>query len=274
MMLAPAFEPAGAASINRPATEPQPGASFRDCARCPEMTVVPAGSFMMGCSPGEPGCARAETPQHQVTFARPFAVGKYAVTFALWDACVSEGGCGGYLPARHGWGRPDRPVINVSRDDAQAYIQWISARTGKNYRLLTEAEREYVTRAGSTARYWWGWPISAKRANYNGVTLTNSRKGRRGRYRQKTVPVKSFRRNPWGLYQVHGNVWEWVEDCWSDNYLGAPADGSARVSGVCFKHALRGGSWSSDPLKLRSAYRGWAFPGRSVEFGFRVARTL
>jgi formylglycine-generating enzyme required for sulfatase activity len=266
--------PAPAVADSRPEPELRPGVSFRDCSRCPEMTVVPAGGFMMGCASRERGCARAERPRRRVTFARPFAVGKYAVTFALWDACVSEGGCGGYLPSRHGWGRPDRPVINVSRGDAQAFARWLSARTGKTYRLPTEAEWEYAARAGTTTPYWWGRLITARRANYNGVALTARGTGRQGRNRQKTVSVKAFRRNPWGLYQVHGNVWEWVQDCWSETYDGAPADGSARKAEPCFKHVLRGGSWASGPLKLRSAYRGWAFPGRSVEFGFRVARDL
>lgn len=273
---APGEDGAATGPDTPPAPQLEPGTTFRDCVRCPEMTVIPPGRFLMGCSRDEPGCQRAETPQHEVTFARPFAVGRFAITFALWDACVSEGGCNGYLPARHGWKRPDRPVINVSREDALAYVQWIGSRTGKTYRLLTEAEREYVTRAGVTTPFWWGRSISAKRANYNGVTLTPDGRGGQGKYRAKTAPVRSFRKNPWGLFQVHGNVWEWVQDCWSDSYLGAPLDGSARWSaaGMCLKHTLRGGSWASGPEKLRASYRGWAFPGRSAEFGFRVARDL
>jgi formylglycine-generating enzyme required for sulfatase activity len=276
--------PGTAAQLAPPASSslsplPSPGESFRDCPRCPQMIVVPAGSFMMGCSPDEapssPGqCPPSEIPRHRVTIGRPFAVGRFAVTFAEWDACVADGGCGGYLPARHGWSRSDRPVINVSRDDAKAYLAWLSARTGKTYRLPSEAEREYATRAGSATAFWWGDRITPRLANYNGRAAPYRSGARRRKYRRRTVPVKSFRRNPWGLYQVHGNVWEWVEDCWNPTYAGAPTDGSAWLTGDCSRHALRGGSWSSEARKLRASNRGWTYPGRSIEFGFRVARTL
>ena len=276
---APVFESTAsltAAPPYAPAPAPAPGATFRDCPRCPEMVAVPAGSFLMGRAPDDPGKGPSAAPQHRVTFARPFAAGRFAVTFAEWDACVRGGGCGAYLPSRAGWGRSDRPVINVSRDDAHAYTRWLSARTGKAYRLLSEAEREYVTRAGSRTPFWWGASISTRWANYDGrVRSYLSARGRKKiRYRRRTVPVKSFRRNPWGLYQVHGNVWEWVEDCWNETYEGAPRDGSAWMTGNCSRHVLRGGAWSSEPDKLRSDNRGWSHPGRTFDFGFRVARPL
>ena len=169
---------------------------------------------MMGSPASETERTPREGPQHRVTFARPFAVGKFAVTFDEWDACVADGGCNGYKPKDEGWGRDKRPVINVNWDDAQAYVAWLSRKTGKTYRLLSEAEREYVTRAGTTTPFWCGPSISTSQANYDGNHTYGS--GSKGEYRQKTMPVDSFQPNPWGLYQVHGNVWEWTEDCLND----------------------------------------------------------
>jgi formylglycine-generating enzyme required for sulfatase activity len=204
-----------------------------------------------------------------------FAVGKFAVTFAQWDACVDDGGCGSYIPDDRGWGRGDRPVINVNWNDAKAYVAWLSKKTGKEYRLLSEAEREYVARAGTTTPFWWGSSITPDQANYDGSADPYKGGGAKGEYRQKTLPVKSFKPNPWGLYQVHGNVWEWVEDCWNANYDGAPGDGSARTTGDCARHVQRGGSWSLDPWDLRAAKRGWYLTGiRYFNWGFRVARTF
>ena len=147
------------------------------------------------------------------------------MTFDEWDACVADGGCNGYQPSDEGWGRGRRPVINVSWDDAKAYVAWLSNKTGKTYRLLSEAEREYVTRAGTTTPFWWGSSISTSQANYDGTNTYGS--GVKGEFRHETLPVDSFQPNPWGLYQVHGNVWEWVEDCYHESYAGAPSDGSA-----------------------------------------------
>jgi formylglycine-generating enzyme required for sulfatase activity len=250
-----------------------PGESFRECETCPEMVAVPAGSFTMGSPTSEQGNFDYEDPQHLVTLARPFAVGRFAVTFAEWDACVAGGGCNGYTPSDKSWGRGRRPVIDVSWDDTKAYVAWLSRATGKNYRLLSEAEREYVTRAGTTTPFWWGASISTEQANYDGnYTYGDSSKGQ---HRQQTLPVDSFMPNPWGLHQVHGNVWEWVEDCWHESYVGAPTDGSAWTTGDCSYRVLRGGSWDKFPRSLRSAYRNWNRPGdRSSSIGFRVARTL
>jgi formylglycine-generating enzyme required for sulfatase activity len=235
---------------------------------------VPAGSFVMGSPANDPARSDSQIPQHKVSFARPFAVGKFAVTFEEWDACVAEGGCGRYEPPDQGWGRYKQPVINVSWDDANAYAAWLSRRTGKAYRLLNEAEREYVTRAGTMTPFWWGSSISTQQANYNGNFTYGD--GSQGEYRQKTIPVGSFPPNPWGLYQVHGNIWEWVEDCSNKNYTGAPTDGSVWTSGNCNSRVLRGGSWNDDPKNLRAANRliGIDSKIRAFNFGFRVARTL
>jgi formylglycine-generating enzyme required for sulfatase activity len=202
---------------------------------------VPAGSFTMGSPDIEEGRIEEEGPQHRVTFGKSFGVGKFAVTFEEWDACVADGGCNGYTPSDEGWGRGRRPVINVSWDDANAYVGWLSRKTGKIYRLLSEAEREYVTRAGTTTPFWWGASISTQQANYNGNYAYGAEAT--GVSRRQTVPVDSFQPNPWGLYQVHGNVWEWTEDCWHDDYTGAPSDGSAWTSGGCSDRVIRGGAW-------------------------------
>ena len=241
-----------------------PGDTFRDCGDCPELVVVPSGSFMMGSPSGESGRYDDEGPQHRVTFDRAFAVGVYEVTFGEWDACVSDGRCGGYHPDDEGWDRGRHPVINVSWDDAKAYVKWLSGKTGKQYRLLSESEWEYVARAGTTTAYHTGRTISVSQANYDGNNYG-------------TVPVGEFAPNGFGLYDVHGNVWEWVEDCWHDTYVGAPSDGSAWTSGGnCRYRVLRGGSWYNDPQTLRSAYRNWNSTGYRyfITIGFRVARTL
>jgi formylglycine-generating enzyme required for sulfatase activity len=253
-----------------------PGRVFRDCPTCPEMVVVPAGEFMMGSPESEKGRFKNEGPQHKVTIRQPFAVGKFEVTFAEWDACVSEGGCT-HKPADEGWGRAKRPVINVSWDDAVQYTAWLSKKTGKSYRLLTEAEWEYaaraVTRASDYAPFSTGQTIDYRQANYDANFVYGG--GRGGLYRQKTMPVGSFKPNAFGLYDMHGNVWEWVQDCYRDSYRGAPTDGSAVTSGDCSLRILRGGSWNYHPQLLRSAYRYASAPNiRTNFFGFRVARAL
>jgi formylglycine-generating enzyme required for sulfatase activity len=243
------------------------------------MIVVPAGSFTMGSPATERGRNGDEGPQHRVSFARPFAVGKFAVTFDQWEACLREGGCNRYRPADEGWGRGKRPVINVNWDDAKAYVAWLSRKTGKNYRLLSEAEREYVTRAGTTTPFWWGTSVAIDNARYDvfrgvGTHYSTDRRGPPDRIRG-TVPVESFDANYFGLYQVHGNVWDWTEDCWNDSYRGAPADGSVRTSGICERRVVRGGSWIALPGELRAALRSYNDKGnRSNDVGLRVARSL
>jgi formylglycine-generating enzyme required for sulfatase activity len=253
----------------------KPKDTFQECANCPSMIVVPAGSFVMGSPVSELTRNEQEGPQHRVTIARAFAAGRFAVTFDEWDACVADGGCDGHRPSDAGWGRGRRPVINVSWKDAKAYVAWLSRTTGKTYRLLSETEREYVARAGTTTPFWWGGSISTSQANYDGGAPFGN--GAKGEYRQQTVPVDSFAPNPWGLYQVHGNVSDWTEDCFENNYAGAPTDGSARTGGFCFNRATRGGSWYAAPNWLRSAARIPVIESdssRSVYTGIRVGRTL
>jgi formylglycine-generating enzyme required for sulfatase activity len=237
------------------------------------MVVVPAGTFMMGSPNDEQARFADEGPQHRVTIGRQFAVGRFSVTFDEWDACVADGGCDGYRPDDNNWGRSRRPVINVSWTDAKNYVAWLSRRTGKTYVLLSEAEREYVTRAGTTTPFWTGTTISTSQANYNGTRAYAG--GRTGEFRQKTLPVDSFAPNPWGLYQVHGNVWDWTKDCDHSSYTGAPEDGSAWETADCSRRILRGGSWSFVPTVIRSAKRDRiAIDVRDDSIGFRVARTL
>ena len=254
----------------------KPGESFKECARdCPDMMVVPAGSFVMGASASEsqaPNYA-TELPQHTVTIAKPFAVAKYELTFTEWDACVAGGGCKGYMPHALISGRGRQPVINVGWDDAQAYVAWLSQVTGKTYRLLSEAEYEYAERAGSTTTYPWGIDVK-----FNGQAMANCNGCGSKWDKRDTAPVGSFPANKFGLYDMVGNVFEWVEDCAYANYNGAPADGSARITisgNICDSRVLRGSSTVTPPDTLYSAYRSSNSIGtRNLIDGFRVARTL
>jgi formylglycine-generating enzyme required for sulfatase activity len=251
----------------------QPKDVFQECDKCPEMVMIPAGGFTMGSPANELGRFGDEGPQHSVTIGKAFAAGRYAVTFDEWDACVADGGCNGYKPKDEGWGRARRPVVNVSWSDAMQYVAWLSKKTGKPYRLLSETEREYATRAGSTTPFWFGASILPSQASYDGSYAYGS--GPKGEHRQKTLAVDAFPPNAAGLYQVHGNVWEWVEDCYHSDYTGAPADGAAWTSGDCSRRVLRGGAWYTPPGDLRSATRGRvATDYRAGSIGFRVARTL
>ncbi len=259
---------------------PGSGTSFLDCRDvCPEMVVAPKATFSMGSPPGEPERENwrqgTESPQVEITIPQAFAAGKYAVTFSEWDACVADGGCNGYSPPDQGWGRAKRPVINVTWDDAQAYVAWLSRKTGRIYRLLSETEREYVTRAGTVTPFWWGTSITPRQANYNGAAEPYEGGGDRGDYPRQTVPVDSYAANPWGLYQVHGNVWEWTADCWNSSNAGNPADGRARADGECDRRVVRGGAWYDDPRDLRAAFRtGFTVGTRNDMVGFRVGRTI
>ena len=265
----------------------KPGAGktewFKDLECGPEMVIVPSGEFLMGSSPSDIAALKkqyssdwfgSEGPQRRVTVQAPFAVGRFPITFDEWDACVADGGCNGYRPSDYGWGRGKRPVIDVSWDDAKLYVTWLSAKTEKAYRLPSEAEREYSTRVGTMTPFWWGASISTNQANYDGNHIFGG--GSKGEYRQKTVPVDNFDANAWGLYQVHGNVWEWVEDYWHENYQNAPSNASPWVQGGDASHCvLRGGSWFNLPRVLRAPSRISASRAdRSNTFGFRVARTL
>ena len=199
-----------------------------------------------------------------MTVAGPFAAGVSDVTFAEWDACVAGGGCGGQRPDDGGWGGGRQPVINVSWQDAQAYVAWLSAETGADYRLLTEAEWEYVARAGTTSPFHTGATISTDQANYDGLS-TPYGAGVRGTYHARTTEVGAFAANAFGLHDVHGNAAELVQDCYEDT----AGDGT-----TCSVRVVRGGSWANPPELLRSAYRSWCAPTlRNHLNGFRVARS-
>jgi formylglycine-generating enzyme required for sulfatase activity len=247
----------------------KPKDQFQECTRCPEMVVVPGGSFMMGSQNTEPVADADEFPQHSVTVGRKFAVSKFEVTFENWDACYELGGCR-IRPDDYGWGRGSRPVILVNWDDTQQYINWLSKQTGKNYRLLSEAEWEYAARAGTTTAYSWGDDIKKD----DNVMANCFDCGSQWDSRQ-TAPVGSFAPNAFGIHDMLGNVWEWVEDCYHDNYEGAPEDGSAWTVGDCNQRVARGGSWGDPPQILRSAFRLRSPVGNRYDgLGFRVARTL
>ena len=240
---------------------------FWDCEGCPEMVIVPAGVVLMGSTDSESDRDRNEGPVHRVTIAQPFAVGVYEVTFAQWDMCRRDGGCS-HAPKDSGWGRGSRPVMNVSWHDAKEYVRWLSRKTGKGYRLLSEAEWEYVARAGTKTRYWWGDEVGHGQANCDGCGSQWDD--------DRTAPVGSFAANAFGLYDVHGNVWEWVEDCWHGGYAGAPSDGSAwTAGGNCEYRVLRGGSWYNGTTFLRFAHRYRYTAGyQNYNLGFRVTRIL
>ncbi|MCY4467937.1 MAG: SUMF1/EgtB/PvdO family nonheme iron enzyme [Thiotrichales bacterium] len=277
------------------------GKKFRDCAECPEMVVVPAGRFRMGSPESERGRDNDEGPMHEITIAEPFAVGVYEVTRGEWSRFVSEEGysggdsclryAGGEWSERSsrswrwpGFGQTDgHPVVCVNREDAQAYVDWLSRKTGKEYRLPSESEWEYAARGGKgTARYW-GESESGQCRHANGRDRAFKRRHSDWKGpivscddgHVHTAPVGSFDANGYGLHDALGNVWEWVEDCWHDDYRGAPGDGGAwTVGGDCAKRVLRGGSWDTQPRFLRSANRRGTTAVRSRGNGFRVARTL
>lgn len=248
------------------------GAVIRDCSGCPELVPIPPGSFVMGSPDGEAGRALNET-QLPVSFALPFAAGRFAVTFAEWDMCVAGGGCGGYHPEDDGHGRDRRPVVNVSWADAMSYVEWLTAKTGKSYRLLSESEREYVTRAGRTTPFWWGDAADTARANIDVPVRANATASAEAR--RASVDVDAFAPNPWGLYNVHGNVWEWTADCWTDDNTLHPPDGRPLLDADCSRRPARGGSWNDFAAEARAATRfGFDAASRNGLQGFRVARDL
>jgi formylglycine-generating enzyme required for sulfatase activity len=283
----------------------KPGAHFAECDKifsedqpahkirknCPDMVVVPSGDFMMGSSeteiaaltkefpnvkyPNRKDWWTGESPQHRVRIAKPFAVSKFAVTFDQWDACVDGGGCDGYKPFAN-FGRGTRPVINVRWEDAQQYVAWLNNMMGgtSSYRLLSEAEFEYAARAKTTTRYPWGDKVEEGNASCSGCGSQWDYKG--------TAPAGSFKPNAFGLYDMHGNAWQWVDDCFHYGFTGAPENGSVWQE-PCEKfdvenksvRVARGGSWNFRPEYARSATRFWdPSINRSYTFGIRVARTL
>ncbi len=273
------------------------GEVFRDCAHCPEMVVVPAGSFTMGSPADEEGRHRNEGPQHEVTFDKPFAVGRYPVTVGEFSRFVKETGyevAGNYsLGCQNGWLSPSRygsdqtarhPVSCITHEAASSYATWLAETTGHHYRLLTEAEWEYSARAGTTGPY--PFPLEALNEHANVLT--------KGSPHDYTSPVGSYRPNAFGLYDMHGNVWEWVQDCWRPNYEKLPTAGASEAascepqitrggsnswlvssSGKADLYVMRGGSWYVNPPMARSATRQLNSPDfQDDDFGFRVARDL
>jgi formylglycine-generating enzyme required for sulfatase activity len=238
----------------------QPGDVIRDCASCPEMIVLPGGLFLMGSPATEAGRARDEGPQREVSIA-PFAIGKYEITFAQWDACLAGGGCNGFSPPDRGWGRGNRPVTGVSWEDAQAYLDWLNTQAGGlRYRLASEAEWEYAARAGQTGAYTYGPRVTATQATFRA---------------RQTTPVGEHEANAFTLFDMHGNVGEWVEDCYAPTYELAPIDGAAVQSDECGRRVYRGGGYTDQATVLRAAARRAAAPAlRQPSVGFRVVRTL
>lgn len=251
------------------------GIFFRDCDECPQMVVVPAGSFQMGDLLEPQMGGDDERPAHAVTLTQAFAIGRYEVTFEEWNSCVADGGCRGYRPDENGWGPRRRPVIEMSWDDAQAYVAWLTCKTGRQYRLPSETEWEYAARAGTMMPFSFEGELSSEKANYDARIVWNGSKP--GTYLAQTMPVDRYDAwaNAFGLSAVHGNVAEWTQDCYTKDYRGHLGDGAAREDAECEYRTLRGGSWDDGPWSLRSAWRQPVAPSERHNFvGFRVARRL
>lgn len=278
--------PAAAQIFSGDDSDPQPPEAadvllaFQDCGFCPEMVIVPAGSFMIGASDGDALAYDNETPRHAVTFGSEFAIGRNEVTFAQWDACVAHNGCR-HRPSDQGWGRGDMPVMDISWDDAVEYVVWLSGYTGQPYRLPSEAEWEYAARAGQpNPDFWDGNPAEAcTHANVSDRTAQEAfpeweilacTDGH-----VTNAPVGGFAPNGFGLHDTLGNVWEWVADCWNPGYGGAPTDGSAWLTGDCRQRVLRGGAATGLPREVRLSQRGVNDRDlRAVYNGLRVAVQL
>jgi formylglycine-generating enzyme required for sulfatase activity len=257
-------------------------ALFRECEGCPEMVVMPAGTFQMGSPASEAGRNEDEDTASgagggtaRVSIGR-FAMGRFETTWDEWTACVNAGVCsqgpvdgaGGDL----GWGKGRRPVINVDWNDAGVFAGWVNGRTGGGYRRPTEAEWEYAARAGTGTAYPWGAAVSRDHANYGAEQCCSGVANGADRW-VNTAPIGSFRANPWGLFDMHGNVWEWVEDCYRGDLSGQTA--AAYTTSSCSSRVIRGGSWYTSPQVLRSADRSWGTPSGRVDYiGFRLSRTL
>ncbi len=279
---APAAEPPPSAAIsvgpapNVAANDPG-GEVFKECDDCPDMVVVPAGKAMLGSPPGESGRQTFEAAPHAVEIGKPFAVGRYAVSFAQWDACYAEGACGHRRLGDLDFGRGKRPAIFVTWTEAELYVQWLKRKTGQPYRLLSEAEWEYAARGCKTLRcanspFWFGaikpeLAVYDSRRSYDGSPKATAR--------LKTEPVDSGPANPFGLYNMLGNVRQWTQDCWNPTPTTVASNGAPVLSGDCSARATRGGSWADDPAKLRAAARDYESVDEGSErIGFRVARDL
>jgi formylglycine-generating enzyme required for sulfatase activity len=276
-----------------PTPKTQPGQRIKECRNCPELVVLAAGTFLMG-SPAEEAERRDNEPQHRVTFARAFAIATTPVTWDQWEACVRDRWCEGAAidsalklnpdgsrnTSYRDYGRGTRPAVGMSWYDAQTFAGWLNWKTGNDdaYRLPSEAEWEYAARAGTTTAFPWGATLDFDHGNF----------GKRGRERgghaegrdvwmDETSPVASFPPNAWGLYDMHGNVFEWTQDCYEADFARAPRDGRASTEGDCSVRVFRNGTFTSNPYMQRSARRGAPYPaitrGRDY-LGFRVAKTL
>ncbi len=251
--------PVAAAPTIPPSPEPTDMNAFRDCPECPLMVTITAGAFTMGST------QRAdEQPVREVTIGQDFALGMYPVTVGEWRQCVNAGACRFQLDPEQA---DNLPVSGISWDDTQDYINWLNGVTQGGYRLPTEAEWEYAARAGTTTDFWWGDEVGSGLANCQdcGSPWDN----------EQPSPVGSFQANPWGLYDIHGNVWEWTEDCWQNHYRNAPTDGSAHSERFCIEGVQRGGSYRLDSEYMRTSRRfRYDRDVRFVHNGFRVAKTL
>ena len=293
VIVATALLQADDSKTGKPSATSKPGQTFKECRNCPEMIVVPAGSFTMG-SPATEANRRDNESQHKITFAKPFAVGRTEITWDQWEACVRDRDCDGAAielalrtnekgepnPDFMDWGRGTRPLVGVSWFDAQNYVGWLNRKTGHDdaYRLLSDAEWEYVARAGTTTAYPWGDHIDHNYGNFGieGPGLGGKAEGR-DTWMAQTAPVASFPPNAFGVYDMHGNIFEWIEDCYEADRAHAPEDGSANKQGNCANRMFRSGSFISNPYMHRSAKRQAPYPstrrGRNY-LGFRVAKTL
>jgi formylglycine-generating enzyme required for sulfatase activity len=247
--------------LERPPAVVEKGKEIKDCSACPVLVSLPGGSFTMGNNTSDP----SEKPAHQVSINAPFAIGKYEVTVEQWAACVEDGGACPRIATDAGKKRV--PLRDVSWDDAQLYVKWLSKVTGKRYRLPTEAEWEYAARGGTSTRYWWGEQMKSGTANCKNC----------GEPWQRDAPAEigSFAPNPFGLYDMNGSVWEWVSDCWHNNFKGAPSDGRSWDEPNCRVRVIRGGSWREDASYMLSSTRfKYDANVRHTQNGFRVVRDL
>ena len=258
---APPAAPAAPAAAQKPTTHPPGAGESRDCATCPIMIALPAGAFSMGSNTDDP----SEKPVHHVTIGAPFAIGKYEVTVEQWNACVAANACQKLTPESNT--NKAAPARDLSWDDAQQYVKWLSKTTGKPYRLPTEAEWEYADRGGTTTAYWWGDQMRKGNANCKDCGDPWHKEG--------PEIAGSFAPNPVGLYDMNGSVWEWVADCWHNSYQGAPADGHAWDSPSCDMRVIRGGSWREGGSYMLSATRfKYSASVRQSQDGFRVVKDL
>jgi formylglycine-generating enzyme required for sulfatase activity len=263
-----------AAAPGAPATAQTPGGSllakaaqksgkpFKECDECPEMVVIPPGNYWMGRDDGK----SVETPAVPVAILKSFALSRFEITWDQWLACVEAGPCT-HIPSDHHWGRGRQPIMNITWQDAQDYVGFLRARTGQPYRLPAEAEWEYAARAGTDTFFPWG----DEAGTYN----ANCRKCGTPWDGQGNAPVGTFKPNAFGLYDMHGNVWEWTEDCWSPTHDGAPTIARPRTDGDCERRVIRSGSWYYIPRLMASTYRD-RHPAKlfSYNIGIRVARDL